>query len=1317
MKAERTGRSLLAAAVSAMTLAAFATDYTWNGGTTGEWTTSANWQPSTGYPDGADDTAMFSPSAATAVTVGSAVSVKGITVGGTGALTLTGATVTLGAGGIASTSTAAVGISNNLAVATAATPLAVTGPATLSTSTPAGPLHLGGVISGTGGLYKSGAGELHLYGANTFTGDFEAIGTGFTKAGVPIAQATLGSGETFIYSGSALGATHAYFDKGKTQVNSAGARLNIAASMTVAIPIQLTGDYNNNYSLIVNANVDVTFTGNVTSKGRARLQLSYTNAKARFKGELTHTNYLNLHLYASGAEVFLYKPIYGSTWWADGGKGGKMHLFGTGGTSVNWFQSSGIAVCEAENVIPPELNYFQVETVYCGIELNGYNQEINKVNVSKLLFKDGAVEKISSPVGHPAKMRFVGTDIPSFGMIAQFEGTAGMEWDPQNAATVYTQSNTVSTTTGELDIKSGVYRLANGATFMKLSSFKLVDGARFEVEAGSGSRFLAMNAVVGSSAAFTLAGGVELMVGNLTVGGNPIPEGTELTQASHPGLIAGAGRITVTGTRPSAYWKGASGGRWGDAANWSIGQVPDMNYDVVLTNASVLVDEAIAPVHAITLGDGVKDATLTVTNATSTLTANYITIANKGVVTCAGPFTNETAMSRVHIVCTNLEIMAGGKIDVTQKGWSGAVWTNIPGATTYAAISNYGYGPGAGGPLTGSWAGYSGAWHGGRGSAYWLLSTTQKVLYGDAAHPTTAGSGGELPIGYGGVAGGGVRRGWSGGGVVRIEAANKVIVNGSILADGGGSNNSGSNRDTAASGGSVWITCRTISGAGTVRAAGGSGGDPRYPVSYWRNADTTDLKNGFPGGGGRIAIDYDPEAEAEADVEGLFISAAAGEHYSGYSSLATRDNWEDAAENGTLHFTDTALVKRLFGNGLSGRVVGLAGLSFDGDLEFRRGFFQPMEEGFTLTVAGNLVVTGATARLEVGGVCMTNLSSRPTVWGGRQMNLLTVGGDFTVTDGGSFAIRAAETNATMRWGAEVRVTGAMTVGSKGCVYAASDGVNFGAPRFLAGSLTVAKDGVLSADRRGGLGRHVDAARRSLGFAADLNGFYGFGPGGGYKPNAAGHGGRGGRSGIIGAQLYGIYGEPYDDEWFPIWPGSGGGCDAAGTTNYGSGGTGGGIIHVTTPGAIVVDGKVSADGGMDPFYSTDQMYRFGAGSGGTVFLFGETFTGGDGAQITANGGDGYQNKNGNQLSGTGAGGRIAIWTGYGIHEGGKYRAHKCAECPFEFAGTFSAEAGVRLIPPGGSQTHTEQEIAFSIGGAGTVRFGEYVRIPGSRIVVR
>ena len=53
------------AAVAVVAASALATDYMWNGGASGEWTTSANWQPSTGYPNGADDTAAFTPSAAT----------------------------------------------------------------------------------------------------------------------------------------------------------------------------------------------------------------------------------------------------------------------------------------------------------------------------------------------------------------------------------------------------------------------------------------------------------------------------------------------------------------------------------------------------------------------------------------------------------------------------------------------------------------------------------------------------------------------------------------------------------------------------------------------------------------------------------------------------------------------------------------------------------------------------------------------------------------------------------------------------------------------------------------------------------------------------------------------------------------------------------------------------------------------------------------------------------------------------------------------------------------------------------------------------
>ena len=1310
---------LAVAFLAVLAAASHGTDYAWNGGISGEWTTASNWSPSTGYPNGSGDTASFSPSAATAVTVGSAVEVGGITVGGAGALTVTGSAITLGSGGITSTSTAAVGISNDLAIATAKTPLAVNGPTTLSASTPAGPLHLGGVISGSGGLYKTGSGEVHIYGANTFSGEYEALGNRKTKTGTTITTSNTsnGSGETFIYNGSALGVTHAYFDRGLDMNNSHGARLTVATSMTIDIPIQLTGDYANSHSLHVNSNCDVTFNGDVDSRGRARIYV-YLNGKARFKGNLTHGNYLDMHVASVGAEVFLHKAISGSNWIGDSGKGGKVHLFGTGGTSVNWFQNSGVFVCEDENVIPPQLNYFQIETPDCWIDLKGHDQKFTYVNLAKLLFKSGAIMKVTSAEGNPAKMRFVGTSMPSLGLIAQFEGTSGMEWDPQSASKVYVQSNTVSGTTGELDVKSGVYRLANGATFTQLSSFKLADGARFEVESGSGGQFFAMNAAVSNNASFMLGDNVSLSVGSLSIGGNPVAEGTELTAASHPELISGNGSIIVSGARPTAYWTGAAGGRWGDAANWSIGAVPDENYDVMLTNASVVVDEAIAPVHAITLGNGSGDATITVSNANSTITAQYITIANKGVITCAGPFTNETQMSRVHIVCTNLAIVAGGKIDVTQKGWSGAIWTNRNenGTLKYTALSNYGFGPGAGGRagISTGYAGFSGAWHGGRGSSYWLLSNTQKVIYGDAAHPVTAGSGGDMPISYGGEV---TRlRGWSGGGVVRIEASGSVVVNGSVLANGGGSNNNGGSRDTYGSGGSIWITCKAISGSGTISAAGGSGGDPRYPVGYWRQLTNNylDMKNGFPGGGGRIAIDYDPEAQVAATVDGLFISAAAGEHYSGYSSLATRDVWEDAAESGTLHFTDTALVKRLFGKGLSGRVVGLTSLAFDGDLEFTRGFFQPMEEGFTLTVAGNLVVTGAAARLEVGGVCLTNLSSRPTIWGGTQLNSLVVGGDFTVVGGGSFAIRAAETNALMDWGAEVRVSGAMTVGTNGYVYASSDGKNLGSPRFFVGSLMVAKGGVLSASHRGGLGTHSDNTRKGLGLPTPD---CGYGQGGGYKPSAAGHGGRGGRSGLVNGQLTGFTGEVYADEWFPVFPGSGGGTDIGKASAYGAGGTGGGIVHVTASGPIVVDGEVSSDGGMDAFYGSGNMHYSGSGSGGTVFLLGESFSGGAQAKITAKGGDGYQDATGAQLQGTGGGGRIAIWTGYAFYASGSYFAHKHRTCPFEYAGSFDVSPGGRLLPPEGSQPNSIEDISFSIGEAGTVRFGVYEIPIGLRIIIR
>ena len=76
-----------------------ATDYEWVGGTDLDWTTSANWNPSTGYPNGASDVAKFKVSPSGTVVVSSDITVlqviadaATVTIGGTGSLMTPNAT-------------------------------------------------------------------------------------------------------------------------------------------------------------------------------------------------------------------------------------------------------------------------------------------------------------------------------------------------------------------------------------------------------------------------------------------------------------------------------------------------------------------------------------------------------------------------------------------------------------------------------------------------------------------------------------------------------------------------------------------------------------------------------------------------------------------------------------------------------------------------------------------------------------------------------------------------------------------------------------------------------------------------------------------------------------------------------------------------------------------------------------------------------------------------------------------------------------------------------------------------------------------------
>ena len=140
-----------------------------------------------------------------------------------------------------------------------------------------------------------------------------------------------------------------------------------------------------------------------------------------------------------------------------------------------------------------------------------------------------------------------------------------------------------------------------------------------------------------------------------------------------------------------------------------------------------------------------------------------------------------------------------------------------------------GYGPGFG-PGPGSSSGstfFDGSGGGDGGSGGMSLSNAVGgVCYDSLYQPALPGSGGGAS--YAG-------NGGNGGGLVQITAGDEVEIDGVISANGDNATNP---RAGGGSGGGIWISAPSVSGAGSITANGGSGA-PGY---------------GGGGGGGRIAI-------------------------------------------------------------------------------------------------------------------------------------------------------------------------------------------------------------------------------------------------------------------------------------------------------------------------------------------------------------------------------------------------------------------------------------------------------------------------------
>ncbi len=647
--------------------------------------------------------------------------------------------------------------------------------------------------------------------------------------------------------------------------------------------------------------------------------------------------------------------------------------------------------------------------------------------------------------------------------------------------------------------------------------------------------------------------------------------------------VAGDARISGVGARLEL----GGGFTWANRALFSInsdlvGPTFTVGGNLVLTTGGALAVYAAQTNYP---GGGVCGADVTVAGDLSIAANSWLQ-----------PYAHPTNGGSPRISVRGLTVAATGGINADAAGYLGGSGSN-----------KQGYGPGGGPSSTGYSAAGGHGGRGGRGSNTLLGG----AVHGRADTPVEAGSGG----------GSGGRYGGAGGGVVWIEVAEDVLINGTLTANG---EKPTFYIDGGGAGGGVFIRCRTIAGGGVIRALGGDG------------ATTTSCGGG---GGGRIAVHYDTAAQAAIPVPGLTFSTSVGAGFQ-YGDV------------GTLWFSDNRFLAETFVHSGEWNVPGFSAWA-PAQLTVNGGWLRLPFDAFDLDVAGSVAVVGTSHnlhRLEAsrltagGGLALTNAGL--IVRGLAVAPVCAVSGSIQATNAYVSLDGAATTGATLRaegnillagttrvdvfagmtngaeqlHGAVVESGGELRIGNGATVCPYSHNENGGSPFFRVGSMAVAATGKIDADAKG--------FRSGIAYQER-----GKGPGGGLSGSGAwsGGGGYGGKGGDAStAAVTGPRGGPTNGLSFaPTLPGSGAGKGYTGPSQ----GDGGGLVWVRADGAVTLLGMISANG------QKPNTQTAGGGAGGGILIECASFAGAGGT-LSAKGGDSVNLAQ----DGGGGGGRIAIWYG-------------------------------------------------------------------------
>jgi hypothetical protein len=544
------------------------------------------------------------------------------------------------------------------------------------------------------------------------------------------------------------------------------------------------------------------------------------------------------------------------------------------------------------------------------------------------------------------------------------------------------------------------------------------------------------------------------------------------------------------------------------------------------------------------------------------------------------PVSDPTNGGSLRIVANNVSVLSSGTINADIAGFG-------PGRVTVSGEE--GFGEGGGGSRAGG--GY-----GGFGGNY---SDLGGRIYGDAQAPRRPGSGGGNTAAL---------SGGPGGGLIWIEAAGWIRVDG-ILTANGGTSASGA-LSGGGSGGGIHLTCQSFASAGGTISANGA---------------TPSDDNTGSGGGGRISIEYNPGAQAAADPVNVTILASAG-----YSQFL--------GDLGTVYLPDSQLLRENMN--VEGQIMGFPSWN-PNELLVNNRRTRFIVDGFALAVSNNLTIDGASALLELGG---GYIFPRGSYWDKANgetpvdINLtglikysaetaaLTCGGNLVLTNSGDMGIYSGPTNTSGGWGALVDIKGDVTIGTNSWIFPMSNPTNGGSALFKMKNLAIPMG--------------------NAGFNAHQGGFAGGGGSRptGYGPGAATAANQGGGYGGVGGTNNGsvIPGATYGSSNAPIDPGSGGGRSVTTTTYLNSGGAGGGLIRLEITETLLLEGQLRANGR----YGSASRFS-GGGSGGGIYVRCRTLSGG--GSLIANGGSGLD---ASTYGASGGGGRIAVssvysngWTGF------------------------------------------------------------------------